>query len=940
MSTTPAPTPAPAPATRHERAAGPAGGRARLPRLPPGTGYLALAAGYFLLAQLGFQLVDPGTGMAAWWPPNGLYLAALLLVPARRWPLVILSAALPALLASVLHGRTPALSAVFFAGNSLEALAGAWLVRRFAGRESAVSTVRGALALTVLPALAGGAIAVAVRAVQVVGGGAPFPAAMWIFWTGSTLGVLVVAPPVLAWAGPPLPSRLPPARAAELVGVAALLALALFAFAGGAGPLFADEFVLVPPLLWAAYRFGPRGASAALAFTAAVSVRAIRAPGGPQGLQPSVLGFQIFLAVLIVTVLLLAAAAEEGRGAERRLARSRDLLDAFFRNSPIGMFIKDQEHRAVVLSDDFARLLGRPLEGLLGLTVAETIPGELGARLLAQERAVVAGGRAVREQIRFGDRSFLDVTFPIPGGEGGTFVGGFSVDVTERVRAEEALRDREARLRLVEAAVDQASDAISVLDADGRFVWANAAAARALGRPKEQVVGARLLDLRLELTDGAWRRMWDQAARGVAVREEPVPGPDGRPVPGEVASAVIEFGGRRYFVSSSRDVSDRRRAEAAARLAGVGTLAAGVAHEINNPLAYVLANLSWLRDRLDALPPARAPDGWPRAEVTQVLAEAESGAGRVRDIVRDLRHFARPHEGVGPVDVRGPVRSALAIAQNEISHRARLETRLAEVPAVLGNESRLAQVFLNLLTNAAQAIPEGHASENLIRVSVGRGPVGQVAVEVADSGAGMAPEVRARVFEPFFTTKPVGAGTGLGLFICHGIVAGAGGRIELESEPGRGSTFRVLLPVAAQRPAAPPAAAPASPGPRRGRVLVVDDDERVGNALRRMLQGEHEVTLEVRARAALERARAGERWDVLLCDLMMPDMGGMELHEELRRLEPALAARMVFITGGAFTPAARDFLDRVANLRLEKPVGAAALRALVAERLAAAASGA
>jgi PAS domain S-box-containing protein len=763
-----------------------------------------------------------------------------------------------------------------------------------------------------------------------------------------------VAPLLLAWTEPREPGPRGWVRRAEGLAVAAALGAAFLAVSGRLGPLWTHEYVLVPPLVWAAFRLGPRGATAALSASAAVAVwtAGARQAGGATGGTPldSVVALQVFLAVLVTTVLFLAAAAAERRRAALELSRSRDLLGSFFASSPTGMFIKDDRHRAVVMSPILAGLVGRTAEDLVGRTAAESVPGPVGAALMEMERRVVERGEVVREEVRYEDRTLLDVLFPIPRAEGAPFIGGFALDVTDRVRAEQALRESEARLRLVEAAVERSSDAMTVLDEEGRFVWVNAAAARLLGHPKERLLGSALFDVYPPLTRADWARRWELTARaGGAVLEEPIPGPDGRPVPGEIAAAIVEFGGRRYFVSSARDVSDRRRAEAAARLAGVGTLAAGVAHEINNPLAYVLGNLAWLREQLDRLRAERAPGAGPGArldEMVAVLEDAEDGAARVRDIVRDLRLFARAKEGVGPVDAGAAARSALAIAQNEIRHRARLITRFDATPPVLANEGRLAQVFLNLLTNAAQAIREGHAAENEIRVEVGARD-GEVVATVSDTGSGMTPEVRARIFEPFFTTKPIGTGTGLGLFVCHGIVSDMGGRLEVETEPGRGSTFRVILPAspaADARPSAPAVpdaglrpgpAAPASAAARRARVLVLDDDGRVADSLRRMLEPDHDVEVLTRSRLALDRVRAGASWDAVLCDVMMPEMSGIEWFEEVRRLDPALARRVVFVTGGAFTAGARTFLEEVGNPRLDKPFVPDEVRAAVAGRLAA-----
>jgi CheY-like chemotaxis protein len=242
-------------------------------------------------------------------------------------------------------------------------------------------------------------------------------------------------------------------------------------------------------------------------------------------------------------------------------------------------------------------------------------------------------------------------------------------------------------------------------------------------------------------------------------------------------------------------------------------------------------------------------------------------------------------------------------------------------------------VFLNLLVNAAQAIPEGHADANLIRIATRNGPANTVIVEITDSGTGMTPEVQARLFEPFFTNKPTGIGTGLGLTICQRIMTAAGGKIEVESTPGQGTTFRVILP-AARISVATVSHTPAAPSTvRRGRVLIIDDEPTIGSSLMRLLGRDHDVVATTSAREALERILGGESFDVILCDLMMPVMTGIEFYQQLASLMPNQVQRIIFLTGGAFTAAARSFLDQCPNLRIGKPFELAALRALVASQI-------
>ena len=375
------------------------------------------------------------------------------------------------------------------------------------------------------------------------------------------------------------------------------------------------------------------------------------------------------------------------------------------------------------------------------------------------------------------------------------------------------------------------------------------------------------------------------------------------------------------------------------RLTSLGTLAAGVAHEINNPLAYLLLNVDHARSELAQL--AASPGGDRGRELSLALDRVSEGAERIRVIVRGLKTFSRPEsETVTPLRVADVLEATLAMIGNEIRHGARLVKELEPVPEVVANESRLGQVFLNLLMNALQALPEGYAEQNEIRVVVRSPTAGHVVVEIHDNGVGIPAHVRGRIFEPFFTTKPIGVGTGLGLAICHGIVTSLGGTLSVESEPGRGSVFRVDLP-AARSTAAATASGRVQPEPPllasptgHARILVVDDEPVVCSSLVRLLTREGTVLTVTSAREALKHIQFGQSFDVILCDLMMPGMDAPALYDELIQVAPAQAERMVFMTGGAFTARAREFLARVPNARVDKPFDVAALRALVRAQVA------
>lgn len=377
-------------------------------------------------------------------------------------------------------------------------------------------------------------------------------------------------------------------------------------------------------------------------------------------------------------------------------------------------------------------------------------------------------------------------------------------------------------------------------------------------------------------------------------------------------------------------------------MAALGTLSAGVAHEINNPLTYLLVNLEHVLRRLRAVGASDEPmaellggihdDGLPGLVLS--LQHATEGAHRIRRVVGDLLTFAQGSvDSRGLVDVRSILASAMHLAWHEIRHRGRLTQILAEVPPVEANEARLGQVFLNLLVNAAHAIPEGQADRHEVNVKTFTDEQGNAVVEVGDTGTGIAPENLPRVFDPFFTTKGHGA-AGLGLAIAHGTIKSLGGDITVESGLGKGTTFRVVLrPAERWRARLAPASAreaPDSKGPPRRRVLLVDDERLVGEAIARALSVDHDAEVVTDASQALTRIDAGEDYDVILCDVTMPVMTGMELYAEVMRRDPKVAGRFVFMTGGTFSPRARAFVESVANPCLDKPVDMNRLRSLVA----------
>jgi signal transduction histidine kinase/ActR/RegA family two-component response regulator len=501
---------------------------------------------------------------------------------------------------------------------------------------------------------------------------------------------------------------------------------------------------------------------------------------------------------------------------------------------------------------------------------------------------------------------------------------------------------------------------------DFEWVFANAPAERLLmGRSGGKVLGRRMLELFpetvhrgqfplfrqvletgqpcvLELTLPDVEELWlrlsvSRFQDGVLVRLQDI-SPIKHSERERDSQLVLEHSGRLEAEALARQQAGelstaREKLIQSERLTVAGQLAAGVGHEINNPLAFVMGNLHVALEQLAAVAREEGATVADRLrEPLQALEDARRGAERIRVIVKDLRTLARADDTrLGPVDVHAALEFSVALAMPHLRHRAQVERRYGAVPPVRANEARLGQVFLNLLVNAAQAIPEGDATRHRVTL-VTRREGDSVVVEVSDTGSGMSPEVLSRIFEPFFSTKTRSEGMGLGLSICLGIIHSMEGELKAQSEPGRGSTFRVTLKMSEVRVVSSHASArTVADVQARKRVLVVDDEPGIGSVMRRILGRVHDVVVLQSGRDALALLREDDGFDRVFCDLMMTDLTGMDLYERLAEARAECLSRFVFMTGGGFTERAREFLARVSTPRIDKPFEPEVVRALVAQ---------
>jgi len=395
--------------------------------------------------------------------------------------------------------------------------------------------------------------------------------------------------------------------------------------------------------------------------------------------------------------------------------------------------------------------------------------------------------------------------------------------------------------------------------------------------------------------------------------------------------ALVEAHADRNAPTSLRAPEFEQRLHSRDRMASIGTLTAGVVHGINNPLSYVIANLEYVKRLLS--PGAVRLDAKALTELGDVLDDSLDGAERVRSIVSDLGSFSRPLDvRVVAVDLQRATERALSVAANEIRHRARVVREFSRIPAALGTEAKLAQVILNVLINSAHSIEAGAVDRNAITVRTRVDPQGRPTLEIEDTGCGIAKENLSRVFDPFFTTKPVGVGTGLGLSIAHRIVRELEGEIHLDSVHGRGTRVLLTLPAASLSAVALPvlkSVPPFSSDRFRARILVIDDEPAILRAFRRALYA-HEVVLATSGLEAMSKLAESRRFDVIFCDVMMPEMSGVEVYQRIRERHPGQEHQLVFMTGGAFAEPAAHFIESVQNPKLKKPFTGSSLRALVA----------
>ena len=510
-------------------------------------------------------------------------------------------------------------------------------------------------------------------------------------------------------------------------------------------------------------------------------------------------------------------------------------------------------------------------------------------------------------------------------------------------------KPRVLRILLVEDHAVDAELVEDLLPPDRYAVTRVCSAAAARKQAQESSVDVVLLDLGLPDSHGVDTvdRIQD-AVGGAPIIVVAGEADDG------LAQQALRLGAQDYLIKgrfgadalirSIRHTRERQRLQNellhANRLAAVGRIATSVAHEINNPAAWIVGNLHLLERSLDRIRQSRrsapSPDFDPADTGVVTAASADNaafveskdlvqdcleGMDRICSISRQMLIFSRYQtDETGPVDMTAVIGSACKFIGKQIRHRARLAMEFEPDPWVHGRTRELTQVVVNLLGNAAQAVKDGDRESNVITIRCGRRE-DKVVLSVEDTGVGIEQAIKKKIFLPFFTTKRDDRGVGLGLFLCDEIVRRHGGRITVDSEPGRGSRFDVILP-AVPAPAVKPRRPMRRPSTNDNKALdivVIDDEPMFLKTIRRLLEP-HQVTAYDRCSAALASLDADQPFDLLLCDLMTPGMDCIRLYDDIRDQFPHLVDRIIFTTGGAFTSRADEFLASIDNEVLIKPV--------------------
>lgn len=624
---------------------------------------------------------------------------------------------------------------------------------------------------------------------------------------------------------------------------------------------------------------------------------------------------------------------------QRELEISDGRLQQILNNSTALIFARDTDGRFLFVNREWERVFGKASADVVGRLDREVRGEARAAAYRDNDRLVLQQDRTMQFEeglpLADGQHTYVSVKFPLHGADGTAYaVCGIATDITERQRAEAAVRTSEANYRAI---FDAAEDAIFVHDIhSAAIVDVNAKACESFGYTRAEMLRLGIGDLSAgepPYTQQDAMRYFDSIAAGQPISVDwHCRTKSGELRWHEINCKRVSIAGVDRLLALARDITDKRLAQAELareresshqreKLAALGSLLAGVAHELNNPLSVVVARAVLLEEQ-------GPPD------VQAAAAKIRSAAERCARIVRTFLAMARQQPAQrGPVAINEVIAAALDIAGYAL-RASGIAVQLAladDVPPIAADADQLHQVLLNLIINAQQSLQEQAGPRRLHIRSRCDAALRQLRVTVTDNGPGIPAPALARIFEPYFTTKPTGLGTGVGLAVSQGIVEAHGGSLSVETPPNGGASFVITLPIGELGGADGPVRALPLEAEQGRAVLVVDDEDEIRDTLADILsRARHRVTSVASGREALERI-AAQRYDVIFADMRMPDLDGRALYAEIERRWPGQAARVVFITGDMLTASLREFVAASGRPLIEKPFLPAEVRRVVVE---------
>jgi PAS domain S-box-containing protein len=636
----------------------------------------------------------------------------------------------------------------------------------------------------------------------------------------------------------------------------------------------------------------------------------------------------------------------EQRIAERtaELLQSQELFSLFLKYTPVYTFIKQiegEQSRVILLSDNFVDMVGRPAEELRGRTMEEIFPADFARKITEDDLSVMKGGKVILLDEELDGRSYTTIKFPIFREGDKKFIAGFTLDITERKQADMLLRESDERFRL---AFENANIGMCLVDTQGKLFKVNEQMCEIFGYSKAELEGMTVNDIAHPdyrdvsptfIAQAKTERIDHSAFEKVYIHKQ------GQLVWGQVSSSLVRSaeGEPLYFISHVIDISARKRAEEerlnlerqllqTQKLESLGVLAGGIAHDFNNILMAIIGNADLALMKL-----------LPESPVVTHLRQIEQAAARAAELARQmLTYSGKGRFLIENLDLNRLIEETLHMLEVSISKKAVLRLNLTpHLPAVAADASQIRQIVMNLVINASEAIGDesgvivintgsvecdrNYFKDHVLNESIAAGLY--VCLEVTDTGCGMDQETLSRIFDPFFTTKFTGRG--LGMAAVHGIVRGHKGAVKIRSEPGRGTTFKVLLP-ATERPVDVPGNLPSNDACQgRGTVLLVDDEEMVRDVGAELLKtlGFSVITANDGIEA-LALYRSTPDISCVILDLTMPRMDGGQCFRELRQINPDV--KVIIASGYSEHEVAQKFGGLGVAGFIQKPYSLAALR--------------